>query len=113
MFNERIFITGQVFKRVDSNVTVKDVKSLLIKNPYKVIVALDENMILENQLQPSLFIALFTFEFEEDVVLYDISNNKGSIITTDLESLAKRFIEYIDVGIVDRFLLALYLREGV
>ncbi|PJK16935.1 hypothetical protein CQS04_07210 [Chryseomicrobium excrementi] len=112
MFKERIFINREALKRVDNMLTVEDVKSLLVGNPYKVIVALDENIIVENQHQLSLFMALFTFEFEEDVVLYEISDNKGSIINTDLEALANRFIEYIDIGIVDRFPLAIYLKEG-
>ncbi|MBM7706067.1 hypothetical protein JOD03_000969 [Chryseomicrobium aureum] len=93
---------------------MNELKTYLLDNPYKIIVAIDEGIQVDEQSELSLFLALYSNEFEEEVLLYDLTNNtKGSLLSTDLESLVNGIFEYIDLGIVDRYPLALYLRSEV
>lgn len=54
------------------------------------------------------FLLLHAKEFENNVLLYDVSRQHPSTVKTELFFLAKGYIEFIDVGIVDRYPVRLY-----
>ena len=59
------------------------------------------------------FLVLHTNDFEENVILYDVSRQVHTTITTELFFLLKGYIEFIDVGTVDRYPIKLYKRNGI
>lgn len=114
IFKSRLLLNNDELLKLGVIQTVNELKTYLLDNPYKIIVAIDEGIQVDEQSELSLFLALYSNEFEEEVLLYDLTNNtKGSLLSTDLESLVNGIFEYIDLGIVDRYPLALYLRSEV
>jgi hypothetical protein len=88
-------------------------KDLFLKYPYAIYAVVNE--VIDEKIEPMLttFLLLHTIEFENKVILYDISRQRHSTVTTELCFLVKGYIEVIDVGIVDRYPVQIYIREEV
>lgn len=85
---------------------------MLLRNPYDVFAIMNEN--LEKGEEPLLttFLVLYHAEFENNVMLYDISRQKHTTITTELYFLKQGYYEVINVGRVDRYPMKVYIKEN-
>ncbi|MFI8577556.1 hypothetical protein ACIGEL_17735 [Rossellomorea aquimaris] len=98
------------YLRIDKKLNKPELKQLFVRNPYEVYAVVDES-IEENEEILSTFQVLHSNEFQENVILYDVSNQPHSTVTTNIQFLVKGYIELIDVGIVDRFPVKFYVKE--
>ena len=101
---------GQKYDPYKMAFTESSLKEFLLQNPYDIYAVVNEN--LDNQSEPILttFLVLYAKDFEHKVILYDVSRERHTTITTDIFSLAKGYVEIIDVGHVDRYPLQFYTR---
>lgn len=112
MFEDSIVKNGRFYNRIKQNLTTLELQKLLMQNPYNTYCIANEAIEVNSEPQFTTFLVLYSLDFDEDVILLDISRQKKSTITTDLDSLTKGYIEFIDLNIVDRYPLALYTQEG-
>ena len=86
-------------------------KNFLLQRSYDVYAIVNEK--IEEQSDPlfTTFLVLHTIDFEEGVILYDVSRDRHSTFTTEIEFLVKGYVETIDVGRIDRFPIVLYVRK--
>lgn len=59
------------------------------------------------------FLSLYSVDFEDTVILYDISKQHHTTVSTELCFLTKGYVEIIDVGIVDRYPLRFYIKDEI
>lgn len=102
---------GKQFNHVKSGLSNSALKKLLKANAYGVYAAVDEEYEKDGQPDFTIFLVLYSEEFEETVILFDVSRDKKSTVTTDIEALTNGFIEYINIGVVNRYPLTLYINE--
>jgi hypothetical protein len=110
MFPSVITQRNQDYHQLDTSLSQLQIKQLLISNPYDIFAVVNES---HDQLEENMFttfLVLHSAEFDNRVILYDISRQTHTTITTEISILSKGYIEYIDVGMVDRFPVKLYKR---
>ncbi|WP_442636913.1 hypothetical protein [Rossellomorea marisflavi] len=112
MFPEMINSHGYIYYPV-SRVpdSVEAMKKLLKRYPYGLLVLLQK--IEEQPDTLTKFSLLYSEEFEENVVLYDISNQVHTTITIEISTLIEGYLEEISIGRVDRYPLRLYRKAIV
>ena len=94
---------------IDNDLTKNELKTLFKNNPYEIYAIVNESLEKEEPMLTT-FLVLYSNDFEENVILYDISTQIHSTITTELSFLGKGYLEFIDVGIVDRYPIKFYKR---
>jgi hypothetical protein len=112
MFPAEITIRKKTFQIIDNHLTKNELKALFINNPYGVYAIVNESMEKEEPMLTT-FLVLYSVDFEENVILYDISRQIHTTITTELFFLEKGYIEFIDVGMVDRYPIKFYKKEEI
>ena len=110
MFPMEITIRNKNYQIIDNDLTKNELKTLFKNNPYEIYAIVNESLEKEEPMLTT-FLVLHSDDFEENVILYDISTQIHSTITTELFFLAKGYLEFIDVGIVDRYPIKFYKRE--
>ncbi|MFI8684681.1 hypothetical protein [Rossellomorea sp. NPDC077527] len=110
-FPERIKQRKMNYLRIDKKLNKRELTQLFGENPYEVFAVVDES-IEENEEIISTFLVLHSNDFQENVILYDVSNQPHTTVTTDIQFLVKGYIEFIDVGIVDKFPVKIYVKEN-
>lgn len=110
MFPAKILRNNMQYNLVKKIFSESDLKELFIKYPYGVYAIVDEKL-EESEPMLTTFLVLHSREFEERVILYDVSRQPHTTVTTELHFLAKGYIEFIDVGQVDRYPIRFYVKE--
>ncbi len=112
MFPTEIKIRNKTYKIIDNPLSKNELTALFKNDPYEVYAIVNES--LENE-EPMLttFLILYSVDFENNVILYDISRQINTTITTDLFFLEKGYIEFIDVGMVDRYPIKFYKKVEI
>ncbi|WP_456276769.1 hypothetical protein [Bacillus sp. AK128] len=110
MFPADIRIRKKTYQIIDSHLTKSELNGLFKNNPYGVYAIINESLEREDPMLTT-FLVLHSDDFEDNVILYDISRQQHSTITTELGFLAKGYVEFIDVGVVDRYPIKFYKRE--
>jgi hypothetical protein len=112
MFPAKISIRNKTYQIIDNYLTKNELKALFKNNPYEVYAVVNESLEKEDPMLTT-FLVLHSVDFENNVILYDISRQLHTTITTELGFLAKGYVEFIDVGMVDRYPIKFYKREEV
>lgn len=112
MFPVELTIKDQIYHIINNQLNENELKAFFKNNPYDVYAIINEG--LENE-DPMLttFLVLYSDEFENNVILYDISRQLHTTITTELFFLEKGYIEIIGVGIVDRYSIKFYKKVEI
>ncbi|MBM7650473.1 hypothetical protein JOC78_003465 [Bacillus ectoiniformans] len=112
MFANVIEKNNETYRVVSEVLSETALGDLLLQNPYNAYVVMNES--LEEGEDPLLttFLVLYHSKFENNVILYDISRQKHTTITTELYFLKQGYHEQINVGRVDRYPIQLYIREN-
>jgi hypothetical protein len=111
MFPKTLTIRKEAYEIIDEHLTEKQLKEFLNDNPYEVYAVVNEDLDNDGQMLTT-FLVLHTVDFEDNVILYDITRQVHTTVTTELYFLAKGYIEFIDVARVDRYPIKLYKRKG-
>jgi hypothetical protein len=107
MFPEILTQRNTTYQLIQPTLTEMDIKELFLQQPYEVFAVVNES--LENEeTMFTTFIVLYAVEFENNVILYDVSRQQHSTITSEIYFLAQGYIEIIDVAIVERYPVRLY-----
>ncbi|VEF49137.1 Uncharacterised protein [Bacillus freudenreichii] len=112
MFPKIINQQGTTFNMLECQLVGKELRELFKKHPYEIYAIVDESIDNDNPMLTT-FLVLHSADFQDNVLLYDISREHHTTFTTKLFYLAKGYIEVIDVGIVDRFPVKLYKKEEI
>ncbi|MBD8069749.1 hypothetical protein [Bacillus sp. PS06] len=112
MFPADITIRKKTYEIIDNHLTKNELKALFKNNPYGVYAIVNESMEKEEPMLTT-FLVLHSADFEDNVILYDISRQLHTTITTELGFLAMGYVEFIDVGMVDRYPIKFYKREEI
>ncbi|WP_423409024.1 hypothetical protein AABM38_02740 [Heyndrickxia sp. MSNUG] len=112
MFPETITIRKETYEIIDEHLTEKQLKAFLRDNPYGVYALVNEDLDNDDQMMTT-FLVLHNGDFEDNVILYDVSRQVHTTVTTELYFLAKGYVEFIDVGKVDRYPIKLYKRKDI
>jgi len=110
MFPAEITIRNRNYQMIDNYLTKNKLKSLFKNNPYEVYAIVNESLDKEEPILTT-FQVLHSDDFGDNVILYDVSRQIHTTITTELFFLAKGYIEFIDVGMVDRYPIKFYKKE--
>ncbi|CAM5734266.1 hypothetical protein SAFG77S_11601 [Streptomyces afghaniensis] len=110
MFPAEITIRNKNYQMIDYYLTENELKALLKYNPYEVYAIVNESLEKEEPLLTT-FLVLYSDDFEDNIILYDVSRQIHTTITTEVFFLAKGYIEFIDVGMVDRYPIKFYKKE--
>jgi hypothetical protein len=110
MFPAKISIRNKTYQIMDNHLTKSELEALFKNNPYEVYAVVNEGLEKEEPMLTT-FLVLHSVDFENNVILYDISRQIHTTITTDLSFLEKGYIEFIDVGMVDRYPIKIYKQE--
>ena len=110
MFPKTLTIRKETYEIIDEHLTENQLKEFLNDNPYEVYAVINEDLDNDEQMLTT-FLVLHTVDFEDNVILYDVSRQVHTTVTTELYFLAKGYIEFVDVGIVDRYPIKLYKRK--
>jgi hypothetical protein len=108
MFPTKLNHKNKLYYPIQNSLSENELRQLLYKNPYDIFAVVDENV--DNQQEPILttFLVLFSHDFDNTVLLFDVSRQLYSTFTTDIKELASGIIELIDVGRIDRHPIRLY-----
>lgn len=112
MFPAEIRIRNKTYQIINNHLTENELKALFKNNPYGVYAIVNESLEKEEPMLTT-FLVLHSVHFEDNVILYDISRQIHTTITTELFFLAKGYIEFIDVGMVDRYPIKFYKKEEI
>ncbi|MEW5571618.1 hypothetical protein [Rossellomorea marisflavi] len=87
-----------------------DLKQLLLRNPYDIYAIVNESL---DDTEPMMttFLVVYSDEFEDNVILYDISRQNYTTFTTDISTCTKGYIEVIDVCRIARYPIKFYVKE--
>ncbi|WP_043931155.1 hypothetical protein [Bacillus sp. EB01] len=110
MFPTEIIIKNNSCQIINNHLTHYELKTLFINNPYEVYAMVNESL-EEEEPMLTTFLILYSVDFEDNVILYDISRQMHTTLTTKLSILEKGYLEFIDVGMVDRHPIKFYKRE--
>lgn len=110
MFPAKISIRNKTYQIIDNPLTKNELKTLFKNNPYEMYAVVNEGLEKEEPMLTT-FLVLHSIDFENNVILYDISRQINTTITTELSFLEKGYIEFIDVGMVDRYPIKFYKKE--
>ncbi|MEH6945379.1 hypothetical protein [Bacillus sp. JJ722] len=111
MFPTTLTHHHKMYQLIQEPLTETYLKDLLLKHPYDIYAIVNENLEEQNEPMLTTFLVLHAVDFEDTVILFDVSRQHQSTVTTELCFLAKGYIESIDVGIVDRYPIKFYKRE--
>ncbi|MBT2736192.1 hypothetical protein [Bacillus sp. ISL-7] len=111
MFPSKLSNNNREYYLVRKSLSEYELKELLLLNPYDVYAVVNESLDDKGVTMFTTFLVLHAIDFENRVILYDVSRQQHSTITTELCFLAKGYIEFIDVGQVDRYPIRFYIRE--
>jgi predicted hydrolase (HD superfamily) len=112
MFPKTLIIRKETYEIIDEHLTEKQLKEFMRANPYGVYALVNEGLNNDDQMLTT-FLVLHTVDFEDNVILYDVSRQVHTTVTTELFFLVKGYIEFIDVGMVDRYPIKLYRRKDI
>ncbi|MCM3163691.1 hypothetical protein [Metabacillus litoralis] len=110
MFPSVITQRDQDYHLIDTSLSQSQLKQLLTSNPYDIFAVVNEGHDQSEEDMFTTFLVLHSAEFDNRVILYDISRQAHTTITTEISFLSKGYIEFIDVGMVDRYPVKLYKR---
>lgn len=98
----------KVYTPISSSISKSKLKELLLNNPYSIYAVVDESF--EGDVDRSLttFLVLFASEFEDNIMLYDISSQIHSTLKIDIDFVLDKKIESIDIGLVEYYPIQLY-----
>jgi hypothetical protein len=111
MFPEKLSRNNKEYYLVKNTLSEKSLNNLFLQRPYDVYAIVNENLDEHSEPMFTTFLVIHANEFEDRVILYDISRQIHSTITTELYFLAEGYIEYIDVAQVDRYPIRFYVRK--
>lgn len=112
MFPTTLTVRSKSYQVIDEQLTEQQLKKFLQNNPYEVYAVVNEDLDNDDQVLTT-FLVIHTVDFEDNVILYDVSRQAHTTVTTELNFLVKGYIEFIDVGIVDRYSIKLYKRKDI
>jgi hypothetical protein len=110
MFPTKIKRRNKTYYIINNFLTESELKELFQKNPYDVYAIVNESLEKDEPMLTT-FLVLYSIEFEDNVILYDISRQHHTTVTTELSTIAKGYVEFIDVGIVDRYSIKFYIQD--
>jgi hypothetical protein len=97
---------GQTYKKISFD-DVEGLRNILLNNPCKVYCLVDEKA---SDTGHTLFLVLYAEEFDNTVILFDISLHLKSTVTTELDIIANGYHEVFDVGYIERYPLCFYIK---
>lgn len=110
MFPKSVTIRCKSYHMINNQLTQNELKALFLSSPYNVYAIVNESLEKETTMFTT-FLVLYSVDFEDNVILYDVSRQIHTTVTTDLNILTKGYIEFIDVGVVDRYSIKFYMRD--
>lgn len=113
MFPNKLSKNGKEYFLISLPNSIKEMKEFLLENPNEVYAVADEKIEENEESIFTEFLIVYIKDFDDEVTLYDLSRERHSVLTIDLEFLLKGYIELIEVGRVDRLPIVLYtLKEN-
>ncbi|WP_426860862.1 hypothetical protein [Cytobacillus gottheilii] len=82
----------------------------MVRNLNQIYAIVNESL-EKGEYKLTTFLVLYATDFEENVILYDVSRQIHTTVKTDIEVLVKGYIEMINVGMVDRYPFKFYIKE--
>jgi hypothetical protein len=105
-FPDQFSRNGQTYRKISFD-NVEQLRNILLSNPYKIYCLVDEKV---PDADPTLFLVLYAEEFDNTVILFDISLDLKSTVTTELDIVVNGYNEVIDVGYIERYPLCFYIK---
>lgn len=112
MFPTEIEQDGKSYIQIPTGISKEELRTLLLLNPYSVYALVDEN--IEGELDRPLtsFLVVFAKEFDENIILYDISSQIHSTLMINIDFVLEKKIEVIDIGLVEFYPIQLYQEKN-
>ena len=98
----------KVYRQISSSISRGRLKELLLMNPYSIYAVVDEKLEGEVNECFTTFLVLFAREFENNIVLYDLTSQIHSTLKIDIDFVLDKKIEIIDIGLVEYYPIQLY-----
>lgn len=111
MFPSKITMNNEEYLIVQDKLDEIELKELLLQRPYEVYAMVNESIEEQSELMLTTFLVLHTNDFGKKVILYDVSRERHSTVTTKIGLISKGYVEMIEVGIIDRFPIVFYAKE--
>lgn len=108
MFPAKITMNNKEYLIVKEELDENELKEFLIRHPYDIYAMVNESVDRKSELMLTTFLVLYTIDFENKVILYDVSRERHSTVTTEIGLLTQGFVETIEVGLIERFPVVLY-----
>jgi len=112
MFPATITKRNTSYQLIEPTLTETEIRDLLLQKRYEIFAVVNESL-EKTETMFTTFLVLHAAEFENNVILYDVSRQLHTTITTELFFLSKGYIEFIDVGIVDRYPVRMYKKVDI
>ena len=110
MFPKKINRKNQEYKILDIKNDESCLGRLLRQNPYDIYANVNESLDDTTPMMTT-FLVLYSDDFENNIILYDVSRQKHTTFTTNLSTCTKGYIEIIDVCRIDRYPIKFYVKE--
>lgn len=108
MFPSKFSKNGKEYVPTNMPNSIGGIKKFLLENPNEVYAIADEKLEEIDESMITEFLIVYIEDFNDEVTLYDLSRDRHSVLTINMEFLLKGYIEHIEVGKVDRLPLVLY-----
>lgn len=88
--------------------SIQELEKLICKFPYKIYCVMDEKI---EKHEPTTFLVVYVSSESNYILMVDLSNQVNSTINLDDDAVKNGYYEFIDVGIIEQYSLAFYVRS--
>ena len=110
MFPKKINRKNKDYTICNNLNTKSGLEQLLLQNPYDIYAIVNESLDDTDPMMTT-FLVLYSDEFKDNVILYDISRQNHTTFTTHISTCTKGYIEVIDVCRIDRYPIKFYVKD--
>lgn len=108
MFPNKLSKSGKDYFLTSLPNSIEEIKEFLLENSNEVYAMADEKIEENEESMFTEFLIVYIKDFDFEVTLYDLSRDRHSVLTIDLDFLLKGYIEHIEVGRIDRLPMVFY-----